>query len=171
VVAQVVDVIYYHKFDPHDQPLDNLRYILFGKGSEKFLAHRIIGPFQRTNHAEFAQRISVNMHGFDFSDEQLWHGVVLTFAGRPNDATDRTRKQRTSASGARPLHIAPSDPDALTPSERRVAELATAGYSDRDIAQTLFITANTVEMHLAATYHKLGITGRNDLTGVSLSCP
>jgi DNA-binding NarL/FixJ family response regulator len=57
------------------------------------------------------------------------------------------------------------------PSERRVAELATAGYSDRDIAQTLFITANTVEMHHAATYHKLGITGRDDLTGVSLSCP
>ena len=74
------------------------------------------------------------------------------------------------ASGARPPHIAPSGPDALTPRERRVAELATAGYSDRDIAQALFIATNTVETHLMATYHKLGINGRADLTGVSFSC-
>jgi DNA-binding CsgD family transcriptional regulator len=74
------------------------------------------------------------------------------------------------ASGARPPHVAPSGPDALTPSERRVAELATAGYSDRDIAQALFITTNTVETHLMATYHKLGIKGRADLTGASFSC-
>jgi DNA-binding SARP family transcriptional activator/DNA-binding CsgD family transcriptional regulator/predicted negative regulator of RcsB-dependent stress response len=116
-------------------------------------------------------------------------GAALHRVGRHNESRENFRRgielaqicgatpliERASselhASGARPLHIAPSGPDALTPSERRVAELATAGYSDRDIAQALFITANTVEMHLAATYHKLGITGRDDLTGVSLSCP
>jgi DNA-binding CsgD family transcriptional regulator len=67
------------------------------------------------------------------------------------------------ASGARPRHIAPSGLDALTPSERRVAELATAGHSNRDIAQALFITTNTVEVHLTRTYRKLGITGRASL--------
>ena len=68
-------------------------------------------------------------------------------------------------------HVAPFGPDALTPSERRVAELATVGYFDRDIAQALFITTNTVETHLMATYHKLGTNGRADLTNVSLSSP
>jgi DNA-binding CsgD family transcriptional regulator/predicted negative regulator of RcsB-dependent stress response len=68
------------------------------------------------------------------------------------------------ASGARPRHITPSGPDALTPSERRVAGLAASGQSNRDIAQTLFITTNTVEVHLTRTYRKLGITGRADLT-------
>jgi DNA-binding CsgD family transcriptional regulator len=68
------------------------------------------------------------------------------------------------ASGARPRHITPSGPDALTPSERRVAELAAAGQSNRDIAQTLFITTNTVEVHLTRIYRKLGITGRAGLT-------
>ncbi|HXT44714.1 MAG TPA: BTAD domain-containing putative transcriptional regulator [Pseudonocardiaceae bacterium] len=79
-------------------------------------------------------------------------------------------KTELRASGGRPLHVAPSGPDALTPSERRVAELATAGYSDRDIAQALFITTNTVETHLTATYHKLGIHGRADLASVCVSC-
>lgn len=68
------------------------------------------------------------------------------------------------ASGARPRRIAPSGPDALTPSERRVVELAAAGHSNRDIAQTLFITTNTVEVHLTRTYRKLGVTGRTGLT-------
>ena len=68
------------------------------------------------------------------------------------------------ASDARPRRITPSGPDALTPSERRVAELAAAGHSNRHIAQILFITTNTVEAHLTRTYRKLGITGRTGLT-------
>ncbi len=44
------------------------------------------------------------------------------------------------------------------------AELAAAGHSDRDIAQALFITTNTVEIHLTATYDKLGINGRANVT-------
>jgi DNA-binding CsgD family transcriptional regulator len=70
-------------------------------------------------------------------------------------------------SGARPRHVAPSGPDALTPSERRVAELAAAGYTNRDIAQMLFITTNTVEVHLTRTYRKLGVNGRANLTSFS----
>ncbi|MGH3916868.1 MAG: helix-turn-helix transcriptional regulator [Pseudonocardiaceae bacterium] len=73
------------------------------------------------------------------------------------------------ASGARPRHVAPSGPGALTPSERRVAELAAAGHSNRDIAQALFITTNTVEVHLTRTYRKLGINGRANLTAASLN--
>jgi DNA-binding CsgD family transcriptional regulator/predicted negative regulator of RcsB-dependent stress response len=67
------------------------------------------------------------------------------------------------ASGARPRRTEPLGPAALTPSEWRVAELAAAGHSNRDIAQELFITINTVEVHLTRIYRKLGIKGRAGL--------
>ena len=53
--------------------------------------------------------------------------------------------------------------DALTASERRVATLAAEGQTNRDIAQTLFVTPKTVEVHLSSTYRKLGIRSRRDL--------
>ena len=62
--------------------------------------------------------------------------------------------------GARPLARRFSGVDALTASERRVAELAAAGRSNKEIAQGLFITAKTVENHLGRVYAKLGIGSR-----------
>ncbi len=56
-------------------------------------------------------------------------------------------------------------PEALTASEKRVAELAAEGLTNRDIAQTLFVTPKTVEVHLSATYRKLGIRSRRELAG------
>jgi DNA-binding CsgD family transcriptional regulator len=53
--------------------------------------------------------------------------------------------------------------DPLTPSERRVAQLAAAGLPNREIAQHLFITARTVEGHLTHAYQKLDITSREQL--------
>jgi predicted ATPase/DNA-binding CsgD family transcriptional regulator len=51
----------------------------------------------------------------------------------------------------------------LTVSERRVAELAAAGRSNPEIAQTLFVTRKTVETHLGHVYRKLSISGRGEL--------
>ena len=53
--------------------------------------------------------------------------------------------------------------DALTPSERRVARLAADGLSNREIAETLFVSAKTIENHLGRTYVKLGIGSRAQL--------
>ena len=53
--------------------------------------------------------------------------------------------------------------DSLTPSERRVAQLAAAGLPNRDIAQHLFVTTRTVEGHLTHAYQKLDITSRDQL--------
>jgi DNA-binding CsgD family transcriptional regulator len=53
----------------------------------------------------------------------------------------------------------------LTASERRVAELAADGLTNRQIAQALFVTTKTVEMHLGRVYPKLGIAGRTELAG------
>lgn len=53
--------------------------------------------------------------------------------------------------------------DALTPSELRVAQLASGGQTNRQIAQVLFVTQRTVENHLTSAYAKLGISSRPQL--------
>jgi DNA-binding CsgD family transcriptional regulator len=52
----------------------------------------------------------------------------------------------------------------LSDAERRVAGLATVGYSNREIAAKLFITVSTVEQHLTRVYRKLNVTHRSDLS-------
>ena len=46
-----------------------------------------------------------------------------------------------------------------------MAELAAGGQSNRDIAQALYETPKTVEVHLTSAYRKLGITRRAGLSG------
>ncbi len=51
----------------------------------------------------------------------------------------------------------------LTTSERRVAELAASGMTNRDVAAALFISVKTVEVNLTRIYRKLGIHSRAEL--------
>ena len=67
------------------------------------------------------------------------------------------------ATGARPRRIALTGIDSLTPSEHRVAEMAAEGPTNREIAQALFVTPKTVEVHLSSVYRKLGISSRSQL--------
>ena len=71
------------------------------------------------------------------------------------------------ATGARPRRARLTGLDALTASERRVAELAAQGMTNREIAQALFVTARTVEGHLTRTFQKLDLHSREDLRGAS----
>jgi DNA-binding CsgD family transcriptional regulator len=59
--------------------------------------------------------------------------------------------------------------DSLTPSERRVVELAAAGGTNREIAQTLFVTEKTVETHLGRAFRKLNVSSRRQLPEVLAS--
>ena len=68
-----------------------------------------------------------------------------------------------AATGERPGPLVLSGPESLTPSERRVAEMAVENVTDRDIAEALFVTPKTVEVHLGNIYRKLGIASRADL--------
>jgi len=76
---------------------------------------------------------------------------------------ERARAELLTA-GAKPRRAVLTGLEALTASERRVAELAAAGMSNPEIAQALFVTLSTVEGHLRHAYRKLSIGSRAELS-------
>ena len=79
--------------------------------------------------------------------------------------TDRAMDELRAA-GARPRRPAVRGVDSLSAQERRIASMATEGLSNREIAEALFLTRRTVEMHLTGAYRKLGVSGRGELAAV-----
>ena len=70
------------------------------------------------------------------------------------------------ATGARPRRVVLTGLDSLTASERRIAELASQGLTNREIAQSLFVTSRTVEGHLTSVFRKLQLDSRSELPAV-----
>jgi DNA-binding CsgD family transcriptional regulator/energy-coupling factor transporter ATP-binding protein EcfA2 len=68
-------------------------------------------------------------------------------------------REELLATGAHPRRERLSGPQALTPSERRVAEMAAGRFTNRQIAEALFVTAKTVGTHLGHIYRKLDLDG------------
>ncbi len=81
-------------------------------------------------------------------------------------ALERRARAELAAIGIRPRTTDRSGAASLTPSEQRVAELAAAGQTNREIAQTLFVTEKTVETHLGRVFRKLDVTSRRQLPDV-----
>jgi DNA-binding CsgD family transcriptional regulator len=67
---------------------------------------------------------------------------------------------RRIASPKRPV----SGWEALTSTETSVARLAAVGKTNREIAETLFISPHTVNTHLRHIFDKLGVNSRIHLT-------
>lgn len=65
--------------------------------------------------------------------------------------------------GARPRRARIGGVEALTASERRVAQLAAGGRTNRQIAQALFVSQATVVTHLSHCYQKLNLNSRQQL--------
>lgn len=86
-------------------------------------------------------------------------------------ALARRAREELRAAGARPRRERLSGPEALTPGERRVSELAATGLTNREIAQQLFLSLRTVETHLTHAYRKLDIQSRAGLAGVLAAHP
>ena len=82
---------------------------------------------------------------------------------------ERRARSELAAIGVRPRGVDGAGADSLTPSELRVAQLAANGGTNREIAQTLFVTEKTVETHLGRTFRKLDITSRRQLPDVLAS--
>jgi DNA-binding CsgD family transcriptional regulator len=75
--------------------------------------------------------------------------------------------------GLRRRVVSSEQPDtgwaALTQSERRVARLVAQGMTNRDVAQELYLSPNTVSSHLRRVFAKLEVNSRVALARLSLS--
>lgn len=80
---------------------------------------------------------------FDRIGARLW-------AERARDELERVGLRRATAGE-------------LTTNERRVAELAARGLTNREVAAALFLSPKTVEANLARAYRKLGVRSRAEL--------
>ncbi len=78
----------------------------------------------------------------------------------------QVEKELTVARGRRRPR---ESPDSLTPQEQRVAELAGAGRSCREIASQLSLSIRTIETHLHRIYAKLGIHSQRALMAMANS--
>ncbi len=98
------------------------------------------------------------------SREPLRRGLELATVVR-RGATRRARRDRATRHRARdPAGLRSAASESLTPSERRVAQMAAEGSTNREIAQALFVTPKTVEVHLSSAYRKLDIASRSQLS-------
>lgn len=77
-------------------------------------------------------------------------------SGAPGLTTSRIPSRRST------LPIRREDPRLalLTPRERDVVRLVTAGACNKEIASRLAITEATVKVHLTTIFRKVGVTGR-----------
>jgi DNA-binding NarL/FixJ family response regulator len=80
-------------------------------------------------------------------------------------ALEERARTELAATGARPRRLQLTGLESLTPSERRVAEMAAENLTNKDIAQALYVTPKTVEVHLSSAYRKLEISSRAQLSG------
>ena len=108
-------------------------------------------------------------------------GAAIRRAGRRSDAREPLRDalelargcgadavavrahDELVAAGARPRRDPTESRTNLTASELRVARMAADGMTNREIAQALFLTENTIETHLRSAFRKLEIHSRSQL--------
>ena len=83
-------------------------------------------------------------------------------AAAPTRAAARAHDELVAA-GARPRRDPTESRSELTASELRVARMAAEGMTNREIAQALFLTENTIETHLRSVFRKLDIGSRSQL--------
>jgi hypothetical protein len=85
VTVNVVNIVHFRKLDPDNEDLPELRYLLFGRGEELYLAHLISRP------PDFDQIVQVASISHNLSEETLRRGVHLAFPDRANQISARLR--------------------------------------------------------------------------------
>jgi DNA-binding CsgD family transcriptional regulator len=93
----------------------------------------------------------------------LQRGLEIALSCRSRSLADRGRHELAATGVTRRRTVTDWGPETLTPTERRVAEMAAGGLSNPEIAGALFVSRKTVEMHLGNAYRKLGISSRSQL--------
>jgi len=144
--------------ESNDQALDTFRAAIAALENTEAklqLAHAHSGLGQRLRRV--GQRVDARHH--------LTIGLDLAHRCGATRLEAETREELAMA-GARPRRPAVSGVESLTPTELRVAQLAAQGRSNRDIAEMIFVSRNTVAWHLRNVYRKLQIDSREQLTRV-----
>ena len=73
----------------------------------------------------------------------------------------------TPAAGT-PAHPLPSATASLSPREREVLALVTAGQTNKAIAETLYVSTNTVKTHVTSLLRKLQVDSRVQLAAIAI---
>jgi len=71
--------------------------------------------------------------------------------------------EELTAAGARPRRRAITGVEALTATELRVARMAAEGLANREIAELMFLSRNTIAWHLRNVYRKLQVESRDQV--------
>jgi len=87
--AQVVNIVYFRKFDPQAEPLGQLEYLLFGKEPDLFLAHIITRP------PDFDQILGVTVSGDALTADDLKRGIRIKIPDRANTIQARIKAGET----------------------------------------------------------------------------
>ena len=124
------------------------------------------------------------MAGVERAAELIERGAKLRRAGRDAEAREPLRealdiahrcgaadleeraREELIAAGGRPRRHALTGTKALTPGERRVAEMAARGMTNREISEALVVTPKAIGWHLRNVYRKLGISDRSEIAVV-----
>jgi DNA-binding NarL/FixJ family response regulator len=97
----------------------------------------------------------------DVPPEDLIHGVQVVASGDALLAPSVTRRLIAEFAQGRRTHKPVALPGpSLTPREVEVLELLARGQSNAEIAQTLFVSDNTVKTHVTHLLDKLGLRDR-----------
>ena len=97
--------------------------------------------------------------------EQLAAGLDLASRCGALRLAKRADQELRSA-GARPRRSSLTGAEALTATQLRVAQLASSGRTNAEIAQELFVSVKTIETHLSQAYAKLGLSGQGARAGL-----
>ncbi|MBA2721165.1 MAG: AAA family ATPase [Chloroflexi bacterium] len=116
-----------------DMPLERVRTLIVG--------------------ARILRRANRRKRAYELATEAA--GTADAIGARPWAVKARAEAER--------LGLEHGEVDRLTPSERRMAELAAGGATNRQIADRLLVSPKTVEATLARAYGKLGIRSRAQL--------
>ncbi len=108
---------------------------------------------------------------------QRRHTDAIEHLGAAHDAftlvdarayADRARTELEAAGGHARRRTGPEARTELTARERQVAEAASTGQTNREIAAQMFISEATVAYHLRKVFQKLDVTSRRDLRDLEL---
>ncbi len=121
-----------------------------GNRYEQARSELLLGEARRRARQRGAARVALRsaMAGFESAGATTW--------------SERARSE-LAATGETARRRGPSPIGDLTPQERNVARLVARGLSNRQVAEQLFLSANTIETHLRHIFQKTGVTSRTQL--------